>query len=90
MIFEKFRANICVINYEALQQNLVQELTKCVSFLGFKIDEKLQKCILQHQTGSHKRSNRPHGEIGIILSFIENHDYQMYQNVLNEIYKNYL
>ena len=87
MIWKKFRSNICVINYEALQRNIIQEITKCVAFLGFQIDEKLQNCIVQNQTGFHKRSSRSYGEIGLILSFIDGSDYQLYQNIVNEIYK---
>eukprot|EP00093_Oithona_nana_P005622 05622.XXX_290439_289796_1 [CDS] Oithona nana genome sequencing. len=59
-VLESFSAeNICVINYEDLRENVLEELQKCTQFLGFDIQNHiLQNCILQNQTGHHKRTAR--------------------------------
>ena len=71
-VLESFSAeNICVINYEDLRENVLEELQKCTQFLGFDIQNHiLQNCILQNQTGHHKRTARPFGETQLILSFL--------------------
>ena len=60
----------CVIFYEELQENVIKSLKPCVNFLGFEINETLEKCILKHQEGNFKRRQRNNNEVEKILSYI--------------------
>ena len=86
-ILKHFTApNICVLNYDRLKQNVMEELDKCARFLGFDVDfPSLQNCVAHHQKGSHRRKPRSIGETEMILSFVSRKNRRNSQKVYDEI-----
>ena len=71
--FEKLlqiKAKFCLINFEEMKVNIMQELRPAVRFLGFHINEDLEKCILKHQEGEFHRPEKSKDEIDKIVSLI--------------------
>ena len=48
-------AVFCLVIYEDLKMNLIEELRPVINFLGYNINEELEKCILANQEGNYLR-----------------------------------
>ena len=58
-VIEIYQDKICVINFNELEKNLLENLEPCVEYLGFRLSSALKKCILKNQEGFHRRAKRP-------------------------------
>lgn len=85
--FEK----VCVLVYENLLENAVQELKPCVEFLGYHIDAHLAQCISQEQEGSYHRPPMSDQDLEVIftqpfteyeLNYYNKTQHQVMQNLL--------
>ena len=54
----KVNSKFCLVNYDKLKTNVIEELRPVVNFLGFDIDKELDKCILMNQEGANHRPEK--------------------------------
>ena len=81
----KINAKFCLVNYDKLKTNLIEELRSAVNFLGFEINEELEKCILTNQEGTNHRPEKSKDEINRILSFIPPDDLKKYSKIKEDV-----
>ena len=81
----KLNSKFCLVNYDTLKTNVIEELTPMVNFLGFEINKKLAKCILINQEGAHHRPEKSKDEINRILSFIPPDDLKRYSQMKEDV-----
>ena len=81
----KLNSKFCLVNYDTLKTNVIEELTPMVNFLGFEINKKLAKCILINQEGAHHRQEKSNDEINRILAFIPPDDLKRYSKMKEDV-----
>ena len=79
----------CVISYEDLKEDVIKTIKPCVEFLGFQINQELEKCILKHKNGYHIRKTKGLSleERTKLLSQIPEEDMQKYVKRKETIFK---
>ena len=85
-ILNDFTQPILVVQYEKLKTNLLEEMRRILSFLGFNLTKEIESCLQFDFNGNFKRKQRPQEEL-----------YEIYENFTNkqleefdEIYEKYL
>ena len=78
-------AKFCLLNYDEMKTNLIEELRPAVQFLGYEIDEELEQCILNNQKGDFHRPQKSKDEINQILSFIPSGDLETYYKMKEDV-----
>ena len=88
-ILKSFEArNICVMIYERLNENVLEELEKCARFLGFDIhNPSLRSCILTNHVGRYQRKARPVGETQLIRSFLSEKTREKSEEIYQSVMK---
>ena len=81
----KINAKFCLVNYDKLKTNVIEEVRPAVNFLGFEINEELEKCILTNQEGTNHRPEKSKDEINKILSFIPPDDLKKYSKIKEDV-----
>ena len=81
----KINAKFCLVNYDKLKTNVIEEVRPAVNFLGFEINEELEKCILTNQEGTNHRPEKSKDEINRILSFIPPDDLERYSKIKEDV-----
>jgi len=81
----KINAKFCLVNYDKLKTNVIEEVRPVVNFLGFKINEELEKCILTNQEGTNHRPEKSKDEINRILSSIPPDDLKKYSKIKEDV-----
>jgi ADP-dependent phosphofructokinase/glucokinase len=81
----QINSKFCLVNYEKLKTNVIEELMPMVNFLGFDINEELAKCILINQEGANHRPEKSKDEINRILSFIPPDDLKRYSEMKEDV-----
>lgn len=59
---------LCILQYEKLVEDVINELRPCVEFLGFHIDDHLAKCIRKDGEGKFHRKPMAANELRMIFS----------------------
>lgn len=55
-MMQRYKKNqLCFINYENLKQDVIGNLTPCLSFIGFDVSQEKATCIMQEMDGKHHR-----------------------------------
>ena len=88
--FEKIlqtNAKFCLINYDEIKINTIENLKPAVKFLGFEINNELEQCILKNQEGIYHRPEKTKEEIDKILSFIPPGELDSYYKMKKDIFK---
>ena len=88
--FEKIlqaRAKFCLISYDELKINTIDNLRPAVKFLGFEINNDLEQCILKNQEGNYHRPEKSNEEIEKILSLIPPGELNSYYKMKKEVFK---
>ena len=81
----KLNSKFCLVNYDKLKTNVIEELMPMVNFLGFDINEELAKCILINQEGANHRPEKSKDEINRILSLIPPNDLKRYSKMKEDV-----
>ena len=81
----KLDAKYCFLNYEELKINLIKELRPVVNFLGFEINEELEKCIVENKEGDYHRPEKSKEEIEKLLSNISMEDLENYSKMKEDV-----
>ena len=81
----KINAKFCLVNYDKLKTNVIEEVRPAVNFLGFEINQELEKCILTNQEGTNHRPEKSEDEINRILSFIPLDDMKKYSKIKENV-----
>ena len=81
----KVNSKFCLVNYDKLKTNVIEELTPVINFLGFDINEELAKCILMNQEGADHRPEKSKDEINEILSLIPPNDLKVYSKMKEDV-----
>ena len=81
----KINSKFCLVNYDKLKTNVIEELTPVVNFLGFDINEELARCILINQEGAMHRPKKSKDEINRILSLIPPNDFKRYSKMKEDV-----
>ena len=81
----KINSKFCLVNYDKLKTNVIEELRPLVNFLGFDINEELAKCILINQEGAMHRPEKSKDEINRILSLIPTKDFKRYSKMKEDV-----
>ena len=81
----KINAKFCLVNYDKLKINVIEELRPVVNFLGFDINEELARCILINQEGANHRPEKSKDEINRIISLIPPNDIKRYSKMKEEV-----
>ena len=92
-ILEEYSQNIHVVQFENLKQNLVEEMSKLLKFLGHNnMTSEIRTCILADTNNAYKRKSRPKEEIEVIYSLFSNEELKkterLYLNYLNKLTQN--
>ena len=69
----KINAKFCLVNYDKLKTNVIEEIRPAVNFLGFEINEELEKCILTNQEGTNHRPEKSKDEILSVIRSLGRH-----------------
>ena len=81
----KINSKFCLVNYDKLKTNVIEELRPVVNFLGFEINEELARCILINQEGAMHRPEKSKDEINRILSLIPPNDFKRYSKMKEDV-----
>ena len=81
----KVNSKFCLVNYDKLKTNVIEELRPVINFLGFDIDKELAKCILMNQEGADHRPEKSKDEINEILSLIPPNDLKVYSKMKEDV-----
>ena len=81
----KINSKFCLVNYDKLKTNVIEELRPVVNFLGFDINEELAKCILINQEGATHRPKKSKDEINKIISLISPNDLKRYSKIKEDV-----
>ena len=80
-------AKFCLLTYEKLKINIIEELKPAVQFLGYEINAELEQCILKNQEGDFHRPEKSKDEINKILSFIPPGDLETYFKMKEDVFQ---
>ena len=80
-------AKFCLLNYEKLKMNIMDELKPVVRFLGYEINAELEQCILKNQEGEFHRQEKSKDEISKILSFIPPGELETYSKMKEDVFQ---
>jgi len=83
----KINSKFCLVNYDKLKTNVIEELRPVVNFLGFDINEELARCILINQEGANHRPEKSKDEINRIISLIPPNDTKRYSKMKEDVLK---
>ena len=81
----KINSKFCLVNYDKLKTNVIEELRPVVNFLGFDINEELARCILINQEGAMHRPKKSKDEINRIISLIPPNDTKRYSKMKEDV-----
>ena len=81
----KINAKFCLVNYDKLKTNVIEEVRPAVNFLGFEINEELARCILINQEGANHRPEKSKDEINRIISLIPPNDIKRYSKMKKDV-----
>ena len=81
----KINSKFCLVNYDKLKTNIIEELRPVINFLGFDINEELARCILINQEGAMHRPGKSKDEINRILSLIPPNDFKRYSKMKKDV-----
>ena len=91
-ILEEFSQNIHIVQFENLEHNLVEEMSKLLKFIGHDMTNEIKTCILADSNHAYKRKARPKEEIEMIYSLFSNEELKktdnLYLNYLNKLTRN--
>ena len=80
-------AKFCLLTYDKLKMNIIEELRPVVKFLGYEINEELEQCILKNQEGDFHRPEKSKDEINKILSLIPPGDLETYFKMKDDVFQ---
>ena len=81
----QIKAKFCLINYDKMKKNVIEELKPAVQFLGYDINNELETCILKNQEGEYHRPEKSKEEINKILSSIPPGELNSYYKIKDDI-----
>ena len=86
LVLQNYEHPLLLIQYEKLKSNLIFEMERILSFLGFDMTLEIKSCLLKDSIGNFKRKSRPQKEMDqIYMNFT---DVQLKQ--VHETYMEYL
>ena len=83
---------LCILQYEKLVEDVVKELRPCMEFLGFHINEDLERCIRKDEEGKFHRKPRAANELHMIFTHLLNDEkleeyHELYNGFLTKLGK---
>ena len=81
----QIKAKFCIINYDEMKKNVIEELKPAVQFLGYDINKDLETCILKNQEGEYHRPEKSKDEINQIFSLIPPGELETYLKMKDEV-----
>ena len=86
LVLQNYEHPLLLIQYEKLKSNLIFEMERILSFLGFDMTDKLKSCLLKDSIGDFKRKSRPQKEMDQIYRNFTS----MQLNQVHNTYQKYL
>ena len=91
LVLQNYEHPLLLVQYEKLKSNLIFEMERILSFLGFDMTLEVKSCLLKDSTGIFKRKSRPQKEMDqIYMNFTDvqlNQVHETYMKYLNKFQK---
>ena len=91
LVLQNYEHPLLLIQYEKLKSNLIFEMERILSFLGFDMTLEIKSCLLKDSIGNFKRKSRPQKEMDqIYMNFTDvqlNQVHETYMKYLNKFQK---